>query len=132
MARRSLYGHPDVTVICGDAELDPDDARGETIVNPRLIVEVLSPSTEAYDRAKKFRRLMRRPSLQEYVLVAQDEPWVESLYRHPDGVWRMIPAFGLDQSIRLESIGVDLPLAEVYAGVKFPPVEPDDGAVHPL
>jgi Uma2 family endonuclease len=70
MARRTLYGHPDVTVICGEPELDPNDDRGETVVNPLLVVEVLSPSTELYDRTTKFRRLMARKSLQEYVLIA--------------------------------------------------------------
>ena len=126
MARRTLYGHPDVTVICGEPELDVDDPRSETIVNPRLVVEVLSPSTELYDRTTKFRRLMQRPSLQEYVLVAQDEPRVEALYRHPDGEWRMRCKVGLDQTVRLDSLGIELPLAEVFAGVTFPPVAPDD------
>jgi Uma2 family endonuclease len=125
LVRRTKYGHPDVTIICGEPELDPEDQRGETVVNPRLVVEVLSPSTELYDRTTKFRYLMTRESFQEYLLISQFEPRLEVMYRHPDGVWRMRFATGLDQSVRLESIGVDLPLAEVYAGVTFPPAPPD-------
>ena len=133
LVRQTQYGHPDITVICGDPELDPDDDRGETVLNPRLVVEVLSPSTELYDRTKKFQQLIARESFQEYVLVSQFEPRVEALSRHPDGQWRMRFATGLDQSIRLESVGIDLPLAEVYAGVTFPLVDPADGTgiVHP-
>ena len=132
LARRTLYGHPDVTVICGEAELDRDDGRGETITNPRLVVEVLSPSTELYDRTTKFRRLMARESFQEYVLVAQTEPRVEALFRHPDGVWRLRYVVGMDQVIRLDPVGIDLPLAEVFAGVTFPPAPPDGpGTVDP-
>ena len=127
LMRQTQYGHPDITVICGEPELDPDDDRGETVLNPRLVVEVLSPSTELYDRTKKFQQLMARELFQEYVLVSQFEPRVEVLYRHPDGVWRMPFATGVDQTVRLESVGVELPLAEVYAGVTFPPVEVADG-----
>jgi hypothetical protein len=64
--------------------------------NPRLVAEVLSPSTELYDRTKKFQQLMTRESFQEYVLAPQFEPRVETLYRHPDGQWRMRFAVGLD------------------------------------
>ncbi len=133
LLRGTQYGHPDVTVICGDPELDPDDERGETVLNPRLVVEVLSSSTELHDRTKKFQQLAARDPFQEYVLVSQFEPRVEVLYRHPDGQWRLRFATGLDQLVRLESVGVDLPLAEVFAGVTFPPAEPADGrgTVHP-
>ena len=127
LVRQDQYGHPGITVICGDPQIDPDDGRGETILNPRLVVEVLSPSTELHDRTKKFHQLMARESFQEYVLVSQFEPRVEALFRHPDGQWRMRFATGLDQTIRLDSVGIDLPLAEVFAGVTFPPAEPDDG-----
>lgn len=126
MARGSLYGHPDLTVVCGEPHTDPDDRRGETVVNPRLVVEVLSPSTELYDRTTKFRRLMARESFQEHVLIAQDEPRIEAVFRHPDGVWRMRYVVDTDQLIRLESLGVDVPLAEVFAGVTFPPPDPAD------
>ncbi len=89
---------------------------------------MLSPSTELYDRTTKFRRLMARQSFQEYVLIAQDEPRIEAVFRHPDGVWRMRYVVGTDQLIRLESLGVDVPLAEVFAGVASPPIGPADVA----
>ena len=79
MTPRDLYGHPDVTVVDGEPEIDPDDERGETVLNPRLVVEVLSPTTELYDRTTKFRRFVERESFQEYLLVSQIEPRVESL-----------------------------------------------------
>jgi Uma2 family endonuclease len=125
IARRTLYSHPDVTIVCGETELDPDDERGETVINPKLVVEVLSPSTELYDRTKKFARYREIESFQEYVLVSQTDAFVETFFRHPDGVWRMIPTLGIDKTIALDSLGVALPLTEIYAGVKFPPPEPE-------
>ena len=125
IARRTLYSYPDVPVICGPPELDPDDTRGETVTNPRLVVEVLSPSTESYDRRTKFDRYRQLESFREYVLVSQDMPRVETFFRHDDGTWVFAVATGPDAVIRLSSLGIDLPLAEVYAGVEFPPPPPD-------
>lgn len=126
---RPRFVYPDVSVICGEPLADPDDAAGETYLNPRLIVEVLSPSTERYDRREKFDRYRRVESLREYVLVAQDAPRVEAYYRGPDGTWAFDVAAGIDAVAKLRSLKVDLPLAEVYANVSFPPPppEPEDG-----
>jgi Uma2 family endonuclease len=123
--QRTAY--PDVSVICGPIQYDPDDKAGHTVLNPRLIVEILSPSTEAYDRGDKFAAYRDIPSLEEYVLVLQHEPRVETYLRLDDGTWSLAPFAGLEMTARLRSIGVDLPLAEVYSGVEFTPAS-DSGA----
>jgi Uma2 family endonuclease len=119
--------YPDVPVVCGPSEYDPRDPDRRTIVNPRLIVEVLSPTTEGFDRGEKFERYMQLPAFQEYVLVTQDRPRVESLLRQGDGTWSFTHAVGIDATLRLRSLDIDLPLAEVYANVTFAPPA-DDGS----
>jgi Uma2 family endonuclease len=125
LARKTLYSHPDITVVCGGVELDPDNRFGQTVVNARVIFEVLSPSTERYDRTRKFAFYRRMKSLQQYVLVSQDEPLVETYHVNSDGSWAIGPtAFAVRDTISLSSINVDLPLAEIYARVEFPPPSP--------
>lgn len=120
IARKVRYAYPDATVICDGAQFDPDDPSRGTVINPRLVVEVLSPSTELYDRGDKFRRYLEVESLQEYIMIAQDEPRVETLFRQRDGTWLIAAATDLQSSARLRSLDLELPLAEVYAGVSFP------------
>jgi Uma2 family endonuclease len=117
--RRAAY--PDVTVICGKIEYDPDDKAGHTVLNPRLIVEVLSPSTEAYDRGDKFAAYREVPSLAEYVLISHAEPRIETFLRQVDGTWAFSSSSGNDSKAILRSLQIELPLAEVYADVEFPP-----------
>ena len=112
-----LYTYPDVSVICG--ELAFDDEHKDTVLNPTVLVEVLSPTTEAYDRGKKFDHYRRIESLREYVLVSQDEPRVERFLRNDDGTWTLAIASGLSDSIALPSLGLTLPLSEVFAKVDF-------------
>jgi Uma2 family endonuclease len=113
------YAYPDVSVICGQREVDPNDPRGETFTNPRLIIEVLSPSTEVYDRGEKFSHYLQLDSLQEYVLVSQAIPRVEVYFRQPDGAWLFRYFVDLSGSATLRSVDIDLPLSEIYAGVEF-------------
>jgi len=129
--RRRQYGYPDVTVICGEPRLAPTrrGRNSSTILNPTLVVEILSDSTESYDRGPKFERYRDIDGFREYVLVAQDRPRVETYYRQDDGTWLFTIADGLDAVARLRSLNVDLPLAEVYAGVAFPPAPPEDDDV---
>lgn len=108
-----LYTYADVVVVCGPPKFV--DGRGDTIVNPVLIVEVLSKSTEAHDRGLKFAQYRLIESLREYVLVSQTEPRVESFLRQPDGEWRFTEFLGLDSSCSLQSVDVTIPLAEIYA-----------------
>lgn len=117
VAATGLYTYPDASVICG--ELQFDDERSDTVVNPCLLVEVLSKSTEAYDRGKKFEHYRRIPTLQEYVLIATDSPTLERFSRNADETWTLTVVSGLDAVIHLSSIQVDLSLAEVFDKVDF-------------
>ena len=116
-----LYTYPDVVIVCGKVEFE--DRREDTLLNPTVIVEVLSPSTQAYDRTTKFELYRKLTSLSEYLLVAQDRPFVEHYMRQPDGRWVLNEYEGLDAVIHIASIGCDLPLAKVYNKVTWPEVE---------
>lgn len=105
-----LYTYPDVLVVCGEPEMEDDDI----LLNPRLIVEVLSPSTEAYDRGRKFEHYRRIPSLGEYLLVAQDAHRVEQYTRQDRERWLLTEVRGLEGMVRCESISCELPCARVY------------------
>lgn len=123
--RDERYTYPDVSVVCDGPKFDPADGRRTTIVNPRVIVEVLSPNTEGSDRGEKFRRYIMIDGFQEYVLIAQTRARVETFLRQPDGTWSFAFFDGLEATARLRSLGVDLPLTEIYAGVTFLPPEPE-------
>lgn len=107
-----LGTYPDVSVVCGQLELDPEDAKGHTVTNPKLVVEVLSPSTEDYDRGEKLANYRQIPALEEIVLVAHDERRLE-LWRREGAIWTLSVAHG-DESVELRSVGCTLPLADVY------------------
>ena len=112
-----LYTYPDASVFC--SELEFDDEQKDTVLNPTLLVEVLSKSTEAYDRGKKFDHYRTIPSLREYVLVSQEEPMIQRFLRNDDDTWTLSVVADLNQSVRLQSLGIELPLAEVYERVDF-------------
>lgn len=112
-----LYTYPDVVVVCGEPQFE--DEQLDTLLNPLLIVEVLSSSTEAYDRGKKFEHYRTVASLGEYLLVAQDEPRVERYQRQEGGLWLFQAAVGLEAVVGLASIPCRLALAEVYDKVRF-------------
>jgi Uma2 family endonuclease len=116
-----LHLYPDASVICGALQLDPDETPARTALNPRLLVEVLSPSTERRDKGEKFRRYLQIETLEEYVLVYQDRPRVESYFRQNGGTWLFSAAVGIDVSVELRSLKIQIPLAEIYAGVTFGP-----------
>jgi Uma2 family endonuclease len=115
------FTYTDGHVICGPTIFDDRDPTNQTAMNPTLIVEVLSESTEAYDRGAKFKRYMHAESLQEYVLVSQHEPRIEVFYRQSDGTWLLTHYVGTTAVASLRSIQIDLPLAEAYLNVTFPP-----------
>ncbi len=117
-----LYTYPDVVIYCGRPEFE--DGVLDTLLNPRAIVEVLSKTTEAYDRGAKFRHYRQIASLQEYVLVSQDQPLAERHVRQPDGSWVMTELAGLERVFEFASVPVRVPLAEVYREVTFPEVPP--------
>jgi Uma2 family endonuclease len=117
---KGLYSYPDVVVVCGEPEFL--DERQDVLTNPTVIVEVLSPSTEAFDRGAKFERLrLWNSTLTDYILVSQDRPLVEHFTRLPDESWRMTEHRRSDAARIVGGIGVRLPLAEVYGRVQFPP-----------
>jgi Uma2 family endonuclease len=113
-----LMTYPDIQVICGPLEYV--SGTNDTVTNPRLIVEVLSKSTESYDRGQKFEYYRDIPSLQEYVLVAYREPLVERFVRQLQGGWLLTEARGLENSLKLDAIHGSLPLSEVFRDVAFP------------
>lgn len=117
--RKVLYHYPDATVVCGPTLYDPQEAKKMTVINPRVIVEVLSSSTEGYDRGVKFSRYREIESFEEYVLIAQEGLSVETFLRQPDGTWSLAAYNGRDAIAKIRCLGIDLPLAEVYAGVEF-------------
>ena len=108
--------YPDVFVVCGPIARDPEEEKG-TITNPRLIIEVLSETTEAYDRGKKFVHYRSCESFLEYVVVAsQEEPYIER-YLKVDGVWTLGPPVGPGEQLRLASVDVTLDVDAIYAGL---------------
>lgn len=120
-----LYVYPDVTVICGPTQ--HDDLKPKSVLNPKVLVEVLSPGTIAYDRTEKFEKYLRVDSVEDYVMVSQNAPSIEVYTRRGDGTWLFRPVHGLDQVVRLGSVGVELSLREIYAGVEFPPESESSG-----
>lgn len=123
---KGLYSYPDLVVICGEPQYL--DEHEDVIVNPTVIIEVLSESTEAFDRGEKFLRYrMWSPTLTDYVVVAQNKPWIEHYARDGEGTW-FIAASIIDPagSVRLASIDCTLHLNEVYDRVVFPPEEENE------
>jgi len=108
-----LYTYPDVTVVCGTPQYSPHDRH--TVVNPTLIIEVLSPSTEAWDRGAKFAHYRRLPALQGVLLVSQDACRIEHFQRVADERWLLTEA--TEGTLELAALGVTLRVDEVYAGV---------------
>jgi Uma2 family endonuclease len=112
------YRYPDVSVVCGEPEIE--NMRGiEALLNPVLVVEVLSPGTERLDRGDKFTAYKVVSTLREYLLVAQDAPRVTRYARQPDGSWTHEDVAGLDAVLILACVGCSLPLREIYEGVNL-------------
>src|SRR5918912_2068585 len=112
------YRYADLSALCGKPEFE-EVGGVDTLTNPQLIVEVLSPSTEAYDRGDKFLHYKSIPTLREYLLVAQHEPHVTHLSKRDDGLWVHTDINDLGATLTLNSLGCAPPLTEIYAGVSF-------------
>ena len=110
------YTYPDVVVACAEEQFD--DAEQDTLLNPIVIVEVLSESTEAYDRGKKFEQYQQIESLTEYLLVAQEPHRIEQYVRQNDREWRYAEYHQAEDVVRINVIGCELTLREVYAKVE--------------
>lgn len=120
----NLYTYPDVVLVCGDRAFD--DSRKDTLLNPQSIIEVLSPSTEAYDRGKKFKRYREIESLKEYVLVSQDLMLVEQFTRQHDAAhWNLTELRLPNAELCLSTGNCRLSLSEIYENVEFAPADPN-------
>lgn len=112
-----LATYPDVSIICGELQMDAQDV--DAIVNPCVIFEVLSKSTEGYDRGKKFDFFRQIESLKEYVLVSQEDSQVECFTRQSDGNWLLSITKGDSGVLRLSTVSTEVPLAEIYEDIVF-------------
>ncbi|MBX9602250.1 MAG: Uma2 family endonuclease [Bryobacteraceae bacterium] len=108
--------YPDVSVVCGKPMLEASDV----LLNPIVVVEILSDSTERYDRGLKFARYRRIESLREYVLVSQSDPRIEVFRRQEDESWALREHEGLDSTAKLASLEIELPLRRLYQDIEFP------------
>lgn len=108
---------PDVSIVCGPSE--KDERKKEAVNNPTVILEVLSPTTERYDRTSKFEKYTRIESLRHYVLIESDRPAIQVLTRAEAGAWKMEYHLGRDAVARLHDIGADLPLRTIYENLEF-------------
>lgn len=113
-----LYTYPDIAVVCGEPEFR--DGVFDTLLNPTLIIEILSETTESYDRGQKFEYYRRIDSLQEYVLISQTRPYAEKFNKHGDGFWMLTEVSGIDAEFPLDSIDCALKFADAYTKVNFP------------
>ena len=113
-----MYTYPDIVALCGEPQLE--DEHLDTLLNPTVIVEVLSESTEAYDRGEKFAHYRRLDTLREYVLVSQDKIRIERFRREGDE-WTLSEVSGPDATLHLESIDCHVTVAAIYEKVEFNP-----------
>jgi Uma2 family endonuclease len=120
-----LNTYPDSTIVCGPPQFT-DPIRRDTLINPAVIIEILSPSTERYDRGLKFQNYRTIDSLQEYILIAQETQHIERYTRHAEHQWILTEAIGPEATIHLTTLSVALDLSDVYEQVEFtqPPESP--------
>lgn len=115
---KGMFSYPDLVIICGEVKYH--DKKKDVIVNPKVIIEVLSESTEIYDRNDKFTRYkMFNETLTDYILVSQDKPQVEHFIRQDDNSWKVYTYIGLDEVCPIPSIECELKLSEIYDRVEF-------------
>ncbi len=115
--KKSGYAYPDIAVACGDLEFEDDQL--DTLTNPIVIIEILSDSTEAYDRGDKFAYYRAIPTLQEYILVSQNKCRVEQFTKKEGRMWSMLYYEEIGQVIKIESIDCEVPLSDIYQWVEF-------------
>ncbi|HJZ50049.1 MAG TPA: Uma2 family endonuclease [Roseiflexaceae bacterium] len=119
VVQTGLNTYPGITVVCGPPEFT-DPTKRDTLINPTIVIEILSPSTERYDRGLKFQNYRSIASLQEYILIAQDQQRIECYARHADNEWLLTEAVGADTSLQIASLSVVLDLNEAYEQVELP------------
>jgi len=115
---KGMFSYPDLLVVCGEPKFH--DKHKDIVLNPRVVIEVLSKSTEIFDRNAKFVRYrMFNSTLTDYVLVSQDKPQVEHFIRQDDHSWKLFTYFGLNETLKIESVECEIKLSEIYDRVKF-------------
>jgi Uma2 family endonuclease len=125
-ATKGLYSYPDLVIVCGEAEYH--DQHRDVLLNPAVVIEVLSPATEAFDRGEKLRRYQTwNPTLSDYSLVSQDSPFIAHYTRQADGGWAYYVYQDLKQSFAIKPIGCLLRLADIYDRITFPAEAPEPG-----
>lgn len=117
ISQRRSYRYPDVTIICDDPELD--DSHYDILMNPTVLIEVLSPSTALIDRNEKLREYRQIVSAREYLLISQDEARIERFLRQNDNEWIYTDVSGITATIEIPSVGCVLALSDVYRKVTF-------------
>jgi len=118
---KKTYAHPDLTVVCG--QLEYLDAKKDTVINPKIAVEVLSPSTLNYDLGVKARLYWAVPSLTDLIFVEQNKVWLECWFRVPGGKWDKTILESLGDILKIESINCEIPVSAIYDGVELPPAD---------
>lgn len=117
-SNKGLFSYPDLAIVCGEP-LYHDDKQ-DVLTNPKVIFEVLSPSTQNYDRGEKFLRYTNTlETLTDYVLISQDAPFVEHFQKQADGNWLKFEVSGLESILKLAAVECDVPLSELYYLVDF-------------
>ena len=117
---KGMFSYPDIVIICGAPQYLDD--RRDVVLNPQVIVEVLSESTESFDRGEKFMRFTNwNPTLTDYILVSQDKPVIEHFVRGTNGSWILSRYIGLQAECQVESIKCSFKLSDVFDRVEFPP-----------
>ena len=122
--KTGLYTYPDVSIVCGTPQFD--DAKHDTLLNPLIVIEILSPSTERYDRGKKFQNYRTVATLQEYILVSQDEYHIEHYINLNDGNWLLTSYDAVTMTVHLKTIDCTLTLEDVYNKVDIEPSIEDE------
>ncbi len=117
LSKHGMYAYPDAVVVCGEPIYR--DKYKDNLINPLLIVEILSPSTEAYDRGEKFLRYRKLETFKEYVLISQHAPHIDHYFKQENNKWVLSECDGLQDSIELPSLEMALSLSSIYAKVKF-------------
>ena len=116
--RKTSYAYPDTTVVCG--ELEYSDEEEDTVSNPKIVVEVLSPTTKNYDLGPKLRLYWSIASLTDILLIEQKKVWIEYWFGAPGEEWSKRVLENLHDILRIESANCEIPVTELYAGVEFP------------
>jgi Uma2 family endonuclease len=115
VSQTGKYTYPDLSIVCGTPQFD--DEHKETLLNPKVIIEILSSSTENYDKSEKFKQYWTIKSLSDYILIVQNEHQVQHFVRYADNLWQVSRATHLNELIRIASIDCEITVEEIYEKV---------------